>query len=321
MSEVLKLQDYALSNKGTKATLFSKIGVVGCGKEGQNIARMSAFNGMEVCFVELSQEKIDNAIESIDRQLDERIENWGLTASEKKNIMGRISGSTSYDVLKDCDFVIEAVLREGFSGEESIRLRQSIFEKIESIVREDCIIATNATTVVVSELSANLKVKDRCVSVHFFVNSPDARVVEVVKGLWTSDEVYEKVVRFMGIVRRHVVPVHESVGLVGIRMLITMVNEACDIYSEGVANIKDIDATISIGYGMRHGVFQLADIIGLEKIERWGDNLFAEFGKMQYKPSPIIKRLVRTKQCGVSCGAGFFTYDEKGKITGVSEVK
>jgi len=321
MSEALKLQDYALSQKATKASLFSKIGIVGCGKEGQNIARMAAFNGMEVRFVELSQKKIDTAIEAIGTQLDQRIESWGLTSSEKKTIMGRISGSTSYEVLKDCDFVVEAVLREGLSSDESILLRQSIFEKIESVVREDCIIATNATTVIVSELSANLKVKDRCVSVHFFMNSPDARVVEVVRGLWTSDEVYEKVMRFMSIVKRHVVPVHESVGLIGVRMMVTMINEACDIFMEGVSSIKDIDDAIRIGYGVRHGVFQLADIIGLEKIERWGENLFGEFGKLQHKPSPIIKRLVRAKQYGVSTGAGFFTYDEKGRITGVTDIK
>ncbi len=321
MSEVLKLENYALGTKAAKSTLFSKIGVVGCGKEGQNIARMVAINGMEVRFVELSQEKIDTAIAAIDRQLDERIENWGLTNSEKKTIMGRISGSTSYDVLKDCDFVIEAVLREGISSAESIILRRSIFEKLEGVVREDCIIATNATTVIVSELSSNFKKKDRCVSVHFCVNSPDARVVEVVRGLWTSDYVYEKVMRFMAAIRRNVIPVTESVGLVDVRMLVTMVNEACDIFMEGVSTVEDIDNCIRIGHGMRYGIFQLADIIGLEKIERWGENLFDEFGKVHYKPSPLLKRLIRTKQYGVATGSGFYIYDDKGKKIGVAELR
>lgn len=310
-----RLEDYALSQKATKATLFSRIGIVGCGKEGQNIARMAAFNGLEVRFVELSHDKIDAAIEAIDKQLDTRIESWGLTSSEKKTIMGRISGSTTYEVLADCDFVIEAVLREQYTPKESIALRQSIFEKIESVVREDCIIATNATTVIVSELSSNLKVKDRCVSLHFFINSPEARVAEVVRGLWTSDEVYNKVIGFMNLIHREVIPVHESVGLIGVRMMVTMLNEACDIYMEGVANLEDIDKAMQIGYGMRYGIFQLADIIGLDKMERWGENLFNEFGKVQYKPSPIIKRLVRARQLGVSSACGFYAYDEKSKIT------
>lgn len=318
MSAVETLEDYGLSQKATKASLFSKIGVVGCGKEGQNIARMAAFNGLEVRFVELSQDKIDAAIDAIEQQLDTRIESWGLTNSEKRTILGRISGSTSYNVLKDCDFVIEAVLREQLSSNESIVLRKSIFEEIESIVREDCIIATNATTVIVSELSSNLRIRERCVSLHFFINSPDARIVEVVKGLWTSEEVYEKVCRFMSMLRREVVPVHESVGLIGVRMMVTMLNEACDIYMEGVATLEGIDKTMKIGYGMRYGMFQLADIIGLEKLERWAENLFHEYGKLQYKPSPLIKRLVRAQQTGVATGQGFYTYDEKGKITGVS---
>ncbi len=318
MSTVETLENYALSQKATKASLFSKIGIVGCGKEGQNIARMAAFNGLEVRFVELNQDKIEAAIASIDRQLNTRIESWGLTSSEKKTIMGRIGGSTSYEVLKDCDFVIEAVLRDQLTSGDSISLRKSIFEKVESVVREDCIIGTNATTVIVSELSSNLKIKERCVSLHFFINSPDARIVEVVRGLWTSDEVYDKVCNFMSMLRRQVIPVQESVGLIGVRMMVSMINEACDIYMEGVGSIEDIDKTMSIGYGTRIGMFQLADFVGLEKIERWGENLFSEFGRAQHKPSPLIKRLVRAQQTGVSVGCGFYTYDEKGKITGVS---
>lgn len=318
MSEVLALSDYALSQKATKATLFSKIGIVGCGKEGQNIARMAAFNGMEVCFVELSEDKIEAAIAAIGSQLDTRIESWGLTNGEKKTIMGRISGSTTYDVLADCEFVIEAVLREQYTPSESIELRKGIFGKIEAVVSPECIIGTNATTVIVSELSSGLEMKDRCVSMHFCINSPDARIVEVVKGLWTSDVVYDKVCRFMDTVNREVIPVHESVGLVGVRMLVTMINEACDIYMEGVASIEDIDKTMSIGYGVRYGVFKLADIIGLEKIERWGENLFSEFGKVAHKPSPLLKRLVRARQTGVAAGRGFYQYDEKGNASSVS---
>ncbi len=319
MSVVESLENYALSQKASKATLFSKIGIVGCGNEGQNIARMAAFNGLEVRFVELSQDKITAAIDAIDSQFDTRIESWGLTNSEKKTIMGRISGSTTYDVFKDCEFVIEATLRENLTPKESIAVRQSIFENIESVVSDDCIIATNATTVIVSELSAHLKVKDRCVSLNFFINNtPDARVVEVVRGIYTSDMVYDKVIGFMQLIRRQVVPVHESVGLVGVRMMVTMINEACDIYMEGVAAMRDIDVAMHVGYGTRYGIFELADIIGLDKIERWGENLFNEFGKLQYKPSPLIKRLVRARQTGLASGCGFYTYNEKGKITGVS---
>lgn len=318
MSEVLSLENYVLSQNTGKSSLFSKIGVVGCGKEGQNIARMSAVNGLEVCFVEVSQERIDAAIAAIDQQLDTRIEGWGLTKSEKKTIMGRISGSTTYDELADCDFVVESVMRESLTSQESIEMRQTIFDRIEQVVSDQCIIATNATTVIVSELSANLKRKERCVSVHFYVNSPEARIVEVVKGLWTSAEVYDRVTGFMEMVNRQVIPVHESVGLIGVRMMVSFINEACDIYMEGVASIEDIDKAMKVGHGMRYGVFKLADIIGLDKLERWGENLYSEFGKLAHKPSPLIKRLVRAKQTGVAVGSGFYNYDEKGDITGVA---
>ena len=318
MSEVLALEDYALSQKAGKATLFSKIGIVGCGKDGQNIARMAAINGLEVRFVELSSSKIEDAKFAIGKQLDTRIESWGLTKGEKKTIMGRISGSVDYDVLADCDFVIEAVMRESLTSQESIELRQSIFDKVEDVVSDKCIIATNASTVIVSELSSNLKKKDRCVSVHFFVNSPEARVVEVVRALWTSEESYDRVCRFMDMIHRQVIPVHESVGLIGVRMLVSLINEACDIYMEGVATIEDIDKAMTVGHGLRYGVFQLADIVGIDKLERWGENLYSEFGRLAHKPSPLIKRLVRVKNIGVSVGTGFYHYDEKGNVTGVA---
>ena len=142
------------------------------------------------------------------------------------------------------------------------------------------------------------------------VSSPEARIVEVVRGLYTSEDVYNKVSQFVKLVNRKVVPVQESVGLVSIRLFITLLNEACDTLMEGVASKEDINKLTNIGFGLRFGIFHLADIMGLEKILKWGDNLFEEFGDPKYKPSPLIKRLVRAKHGGVIDGRGFFMYDE-----------
>lgn len=314
------IEKYGLSTKAQKKTLFSTIGIIGCGIEGQNIARIAAFYGIEVVFIELTNEKIDKAISNINRALDNRIESWGITQNEKKAIMSRISGTKDYDKLKGCEFVIEAIRRDD-SGRRKSETRKDIFKRIESVVCKECIIATNTTTIVITELASELQYKDRCLSLHFMVASNEAKIVEVVKGLYTSDAVYERVSQFVKLINRKFIPVQESVGLVSIRLFVTMLNEACDILMEGVATTEDINTLSEIGFGIRFGIFVTADIVGLEKIVRWGENLFDEFGDEKYKPSPIIKRLVRAKRIGVESGEGFFKYDENGKRINESLLK
>ncbi len=304
------IEEFGLSKKDVKRTLFSKIGIIGCGLVGQNIARVASFYGIEVVFIEVSEKKIKEAYKSIGKVLDHRIEHWGLTQGEKRAILARIKGSMDYKDLAGCDFVVEAI-REIDRGIK-INERKEIFKKIESIVDRDCIIATNSTTIIVTELSSELEYKDRCVSIHFFVSSPEARIMEVVKGLYTSDEAYGKVCKFVKLINRKIVPVEESAGLVSVRLFVVLLNEACEILMEGISNIQDVDLTLKVGYGMRLGIFEIADKMGLDKIVRWMENIYNEFGDVRYKPNQYLKRLVRAKQIGVSCGKGFYEYDEDG---------
>ncbi len=316
MAEIVveSIETYALSKKQRVKTLFSRIGIIGCGKEGQTIAQIASWHGIEVVFIELSEEKIKFAIDSISKGLDTVIEGWGLTQGEKRAIMARIKGSLDYVDLAECDFVIEAIRSDESTGERNILIRKEIFRKVEEVVSRDAIIATNATHVVISELAAELEHRDRCASLHFFVTSAEARIIEVVRGLYTSDEVYEKVCTFVKLINRDVIPVAESAGLVSVRLYVVLLNEACETLMEGVATMSDIDKTIEIGLGMRFGPFRTADIIGLNKVIKWMENLYDEFGESKYKVSPIIRRLVRAKRYGVQSGAGFYHYDGDGKI-------
>nr|WP_319399469.1 3-hydroxyacyl-CoA dehydrogenase family protein [uncultured Carboxylicivirga sp.] len=315
MAEILvePIESYALGQKKKGKTLFSKVGVVGCGKEGQSIARIAAWHGMEVVFIELSEEKINQAIENIGRELDNRIENWGLTPGDKRAIMSRIKGSMDYKDLAGCDFVIEAI-RADETGVRNIQSRKEVFRNVEAVVSNDAIIATNATTIVITELASELKIRERCVSLHFFVTSPEARIIEVVKGLYTSEEVYQRVCTFVKLINRDVIPVEESAGIVSVRLYVTLLNEACASLMEGVASLEDIDKTMEVGLGMRSGPFKTADIIGLDKVMRWMVNLHEEFGHQKFAPSPLIRRLVRAKRLGKPTGVGFYRYDKDGNI-------
>ena len=308
---VESLANYGLSSQAKPKMLFSKVGIIGCGSVGQNIARMISGYGIEVVFIELSEEKIKQALEGIESELDNMIDHWGMTPSEKRAIMSRITGYIDYENLAGCDLVIESIRSQ--SREKRIECRKEVFRNIEKHVSKDCIIATNSTTIVITELSSELEYKHRCVSLHFLTNAPGARIVEVVKGLYTSGETYSRVKTFARMIKKHMIPVEESPGLISVRIFCAMMNEACEVLMEGVASMEDIDCTMKTGLGLSLGPFEQADKIGLDKVLRWMDNLYGEFGDIKFKASPILKRLVRAHQYGRITGKGFYEYDEDGK--------
>ena len=320
MAEIREpIEKYGLSQKDKKKSLFSKIGVVGCGQEGRAIVNLTALSGIEVVFIEVSEEKIKEALDSIEISLDTKIQNWGLTQSEKKATMGRIKGSMDYSDLRNCDFVIECI-RYNVSGEKSTELRKEAFKRLEEVLAPDAIIATNSTTVVISELAAGLKYQDRCICLHFPVMHSEARLLEVAKGTFTSDEVVKKIDLFARMIKYTPVHIHESSGMVNMRLIVIMLNEACEIMMEGVSSLEDIDKQFTISYGQRNGIFELADILGIEKIVMLMEDMFKDYGDRKYKASPILWRLYRSNQHGVKTRRGFYIYKKKKEKLGINDL-
>ena len=317
MAELIRepIEPFGLTSKNRKKSLFSKIGVVGAGRDGRNIIRIASSAGLEVVFVEDHQERIDFCFERINDGLEHRVENWGLTPVEKKMILGRIKGSLEYSALADCDFVIECIRYDNQTGERDTDKRKEAFKEIEKVVSSNTIIATNATTVVISELANELEHKERCVSIHFPIAHTEAKILEIVKGAYTSDEVHKKVLLFAKLIDYDTIEVHESNGLASLRIMCGLLNEACQIIMENVARMEDVDRLTMTVYGMRLGVFQMADIIGIEKLVALMEDMFNEYGDKKYKPSPILWRLYRTHQLGFKTGKGFFIY-ENDKLVG-----
>jgi 3-hydroxybutyryl-CoA dehydrogenase len=311
MSDIIeKLEDYGLGKDTKPKTLFSHVGIVGAGSVGQNIARMVSSKGLDVILLDVSQAKIDQAYYELTKELDHMIERWGMTNSEKLGIMSRIKGTTDYSRFKGCDIVIEAV--KSSTREHSHEMRMKILKNIEEHVGRDTIIATNSSTQVITELTADLIYKDRCVSFHFLTPEADARVVEIVKGLYTSQDAYENTIKFANLIGKKVIPVKESPGIISTRLFVPFINEACEIFMEGVGSLEDIDLTMKVGFGLPLGPFEMADKIGLDKILRWCENLYDEFGDLKYKSSPLLKKLVRANQWGRRTGRGFYEYNKDG---------
>lgn len=317
MSEMIiePIEKYGLhiTQDSKNKPLFSKIGVVGAGKEGRTIINLTSTAGMEVVFMEESEERIEYVMGEVNKNLDSKIENWGLTQSEKRGIMNRITPTMNYDDFKGCDLVIECT-RYSETGRRSTPLRKSIFKKLEDILETDSIIATNGPTVIISELAAELEHKERCVSLYFPVSHPDARILEVVSGMYTSEQVSREMEIFAKLIGYKPQKISESNGNVSMRLMVAMLNEACELLLERVTSMSNLEETFTIIYGQRYGIFRMADIIGIERLVTLMEAMFNDFGDKKYKPNPLLWKLYRSNQLGIRTGKGFYIYDKNGKV-------
>lgn len=304
------IEKYGLSKESRPKVLFSKIGIVGCGSVGQELAITASKHGIEVVFLELSALLVQHSFEEIRKELDEQINHWGLTPGEKTAILSRIKGTLLYQDFHDCELVIETIKSK--HGQSGFEMRKEVFLNIEKEVSKECIIATNSSTIIVTELSSGLKHKERCVSLHISTTAPGASVVELAKGLHTTNEAYEKVIKFVKLLEKISIPVLESPGLVSVRLFVVLLNEACETLMEGVSSMENIDLTLRACFNMPLGPFEFADKVGLDKIVRWMENLYSEFGSSRYIASPMIKKLVRANRFGRESGIGFYEYDSDG---------
>lgn len=322
MSELIiePIEDYGLSIDVERRNkpMFSRIGVVGAGKEGRNIINMCATAGMDVVFLDESEERNKFVINELGKLLDQKINNWGLTQSEKRIIMNRITPTLEYESFKGCDLVIECT-RYSESGRRSTPLRKNIFKILEDILDSDAIIATNGSTVIISELAADLDHKERCVSLYFPVSHPDARILEIVSGMYTSEEVYKKMEIFAQLIKYKPHHINESNGNVSLRLLVIMLNEACQMLLERVSSMEEIEETFTIIFGQRFGVFRMADIVGIERLITLMEAMFNDFGENYYKPNPLLWKLYRSNQIGVRTGKGFYIYGENGEPVSINK--
>jgi len=311
-----QLQQFSLDKNLLPKGKIQTIGIVGCGRVGQDVALHSARFGMDVVFIEISNQRIKEIFKKLEEQLDNVIAHWGITQSEKRLVLSRIKGSTSYKDLRFCNLVIETISSrsEGTMIEE----RQEIFQKIEAAVNEKAIISSNLATLMISDLATVLKHPERSIGIHFIDPIGKADIVELVKGVRSTDDAYNKARRFVKLIGKKAIKVNESPGNISIRMIVPFINEACAILMEGVATVEDIDETMRESSGHRTGPFELADRIGLDKVMKYMDNLYAEFGNSKYKASPVIKRLVRANYLGRLNGKGFYNYEGSKPVSNIS---
>ena len=308
MVEKLKFEDLqspVLSKrKGEEA--FQTVGVIGLGVMGQGIAETVAGAGIEVIGVEKAAAPLKAGLDGIGRAMDHEIKRWGKTPSEKKAVLSRVRGTTDLAVLKECDIIIEAV-------DENFDLKRRIIEAFYAIGKQDTVFISNTATLSLTKLAQASQRPDRIIGMHFLNPVPQIPLVEIVRGMQTSDETFQLVKAFAKRIGKTPVEVFEYPGFITTRTILPMLNEAMHVLMEGIAHADDIDTAMSLGYGMQTGPLEMADAMGLDEVLMWMEALYHELGEPRYRPCPLLRRMVREGKIGKKVGEGFFKYNDDGK--------
>ncbi|AIQ19328.1 MULTISPECIES: 3-hydroxyacyl-CoA dehydrogenase family protein [Paenibacillus] len=285
---------------------FKKIGVIGGGTMGQGIAEMLAAKGLDVMLVEKNTERLEYSYEMIETSLDKQLEKWAITQAEKKLILSRIQKVTHFAELSSCDMVIETIT-------EDLEAKQKVFNQLDQVCPSHIILASNTSTLSLTELASSTMYPERVIGMHFIHPVGKVDLVEIVRGLKTSDSTFEDTKAFVDeVVEKKGVMIYESPGFVTSRLICLFINEAMHVLQEGVASPEDIDDAMRIGYQFQYGPLEMADRFGLDSILAALDNMFREYGELKYRPSTILKKMVRAGQLGMKSGEGFFKYDKDG---------
>ena len=286
--------------------MIKKVGVVGVGTMGQGIAEMLAKNSLDVYMLEISDDRLKHALNMIEMSLDKQIEKWAITSSEKKLILSRIHTIAKMEELTGCELIIESIT-------EDLEQKKEIFKQLDQVTSADTIIASNTSSLSLTEIASATRSPERVIGMHFTYPVSSIDMVEIVRGLKTSEETVEVTKQFTEeAIQKKAVMVFESPGYVTTRLICLFINEALHVLEEGVATAEDIDNAMRVGYSFKLGPFQMADQFGLDSVQAALENMFREYGELKYRPSIVLKKMVRAGHLGVKAGVGFFKYDEDG---------
>ena len=279
----------------------SSIGVVGAGTMGHGIAQVAAQAGLAVTMVDVAPAALERGIAGIGKSLDRLIAKGKLTAADKEATLGRVVTSSELSALASCELVVEAVV-------EKLPVKSSVLAELDRCCPPETILATNTSSISITKLAAGTKRADRVIGMHFMNPVPVMQLVEIIRGLATSQQTYDVVQATTAKLGKTPVEVHDAPGFVSNRVLLPMINEAVFALYEGVGTAEAIDQVMKLGMNHPMGPLALADLIGLDVCLDILRVLHDGFGDPKYRPCPLLVKMVDAGYLGRKSGRGFFDY-------------
>jgi 3-hydroxybutyryl-CoA dehydrogenase len=272
---------------------------------GQGLAEAICTVGQEVTLIDRTTKLAERGIKAVGEAMDREIGRWGLTTSDKKAVLARIHPSSDLSEADEAEIILEAI-------PEDLAKKRALLEKLDLICNPKAMFITNTSTLSISEIAAHTQKPERVIGMHFLNPVTKIPLVEIVKGLRTDTETFDKAVAFAETLDKKWITVIEYPGYVTTRIIVPLLNEAMHVLMEGVATAEDIDEAMKLGFGFNVGPLALADMMGLDVVMSWMMNLLGELSDHKYNPCPVLRKLVRAGHLGVKTGRGFFEYDKEG---------
>jgi 3-hydroxybutyryl-CoA dehydrogenase len=285
-----------------------KVGVLGCGLMGSGIAQVAATAGFETIVKEVSDDLIARGFGGIEKSLAKFAEKGTITVDQQKEIRGRLSGTTSFNELADCDVIIEAII-------ENLDEKRSTYRQLDELCKPETIFASNTSSLSITEMMTATSPERQCrfIGMHFFNPVPLMKLVEVVKTILTDDDVYEQAVEFGKKLGKVPVRAGDKTGFIVNRLLVPYMLDSIRALEEGVGSIVDIDNAMKLGCGYPMGPFTLGDFVGLDTTYYIAEIMFNEFREKRFAPPPLLKRMVLAGLYGRKSGRGFYDYTKDPK--------
>ncbi|MGL5347278.1 MAG: 3-hydroxybutyryl-CoA dehydrogenase [Peptostreptococcaceae bacterium] len=279
-----------------------KVMVIGSGTMGCGIAQVLISKNNEVILRDLSHDTLEKGIKSIVKNLERSIEKGKLSVEEKNEMLKRISTTTDIKDASDCDLVIEAIV-------ENMDIKKQLFKQLDHICKRDTILATNTSSLSISEIAMGTTRPEKVIGMHFFNPAPVMKLIEIIDTLFTSKETHETIQNLSIELEKNPVSVKEAPGFIVNRILIPMINEAIGIYADKVATVEDIDSAMKLGANHPIGPLALGDLIGLDVCLNIMEVLHKDFADDKYKPHPLLVEMVKNNQLGRKSNRGFYNYE------------